>query len=162
MLETGVITESSSNWASASVLVRKKDGSVRYCVDYWSLNKKTVKDLFPLPSISQCLDQLPGNMCFSTLDMTSGYWQIEVDPKEKQRDFIKWVTRKELRIKPTLNPPNTIGAITHWKLLGILISPMGGRECVMVLFRSAFIHGEKNAGERQFCCISGCQGTYRG
>ena len=85
MLETGVITESSSDWASAPVLVRKKDGSVRYCVDYRSLNKKTVKDLFPLPSISQCLDQLSGNMYFSTLDMASGYWQIEVDPKDRHK-----------------------------------------------------------------------------
>ena len=85
MLETGVITESSSDWASAPVLVRKKDGSVRYCVDYRSLNKKTVKDLFPLPSISQCLDQLSGNMYFSTLDMASGYWQIKVDPRDRHK-----------------------------------------------------------------------------
>ena len=69
MLETGVISESSSDWASAPVLVRKKDWSVRYCVDFRCLNDKTVKDLFPLPSISQCLDQLSGNMFFSTLDM---------------------------------------------------------------------------------------------
>ena len=85
MLETGVITESSSDWPSAPVLVRKKYGSVRYCVDYRSLNKKTVNDLFPLPSISQCLDQLSGNTYFSTLDMASGYWQIEVDPKDRHK-----------------------------------------------------------------------------
>ena len=74
MLEIRVISESSSDWASAPVLVRKRDGSVRYCVDYRSLNAKTVKDLVPLPSISQCLDQLSGNRYFSTLDMASGYW----------------------------------------------------------------------------------------
>ena len=85
MLETGVISESSSDWASAPVLVRKKDGSVRYCVDFRCLNDKTVKDLFPLPSLSQCLDQLSGNMYFSTLDMASGYWQIEIDEQDRHK-----------------------------------------------------------------------------
>ena len=77
MLDIGVITESSSDWASAPALVRKKDGTLRYCVDYRALNSKTVKDSFPLPSISQFLDQLCGNTYFSTLDMASGYWQIQ-------------------------------------------------------------------------------------
>ena len=85
MLDIGVISESSSDWASAPVLVRKRDGSVRYCVDYRSLNAKTVKDLFPLPSISQCLDHLSGNRYFSTLDMASGYWQIEIDEKDQHK-----------------------------------------------------------------------------
>ena len=85
MLETGVISESSSDLASAPVLVRKKDGSVRYCVDFRCLNDKTVKDLFPLPSISQCLDQLSGNMFFSTLDMASGYWQIEIHEQDRHK-----------------------------------------------------------------------------
>ena len=85
MLDIGIITESSSDWASAPVLVRKRDGTVRYCVDFRSLNAKTVKDLFPLPSISQCLDQLSGNMYFSTLDMASGYWQIEIDEKDRHK-----------------------------------------------------------------------------
>ena len=85
MLDIGVITESSSDWASAPVLVRKKDGSVRYCIDFRALNDKSRKDLFPLPSISQCLDQLCGNQYFSTLDMASGYWQIEIDPKDRHK-----------------------------------------------------------------------------
>ena len=83
MLDTGVITESSSDWASAPVLVRKKEGTVRYGIDYRCLNSKTKKDLFPLPSISQCMDQLPGNQYFSMLDMASGYWQIEIDEKDR-------------------------------------------------------------------------------
>ena len=85
MLDLGVITESSSDWASAPVLVRKKDGSLRYCIDFRGLNSKTVKDLFPLPSISQCLDQLCGNVYFSTLDMASGYWQIEIAEKDRHK-----------------------------------------------------------------------------
>ena len=85
MLDTGVIAESSSDWASAPVLVRKKDGTVRYCIDYRCLNSKTRKDLFPLPSISQCLDQLSGNQYFSTLDMASGYWQIEIEERDRHK-----------------------------------------------------------------------------
>ena len=85
MLETGVIKESCSEWASALVLVWKKDGTVRYCVNFRLLNAKTVKDLFPLPSISQCLDQLSGNTYFSTLDMASGYCQIEIDEKDRHK-----------------------------------------------------------------------------
>ena len=76
MLNTGIITESFSDWASAPVLVRKKDGTLHYCVDFRKLNDRTVKDLFPLPSSSQSIDQLSGNKYFSTLDMASGYWQI--------------------------------------------------------------------------------------
>ena len=85
MLDIGVITESSSDWASAPVLVRKKDGTLRYCVDYRALNSKTVKDSFPLPSISQCLDQLCGNTYFSTLDMASGYWQFEIAEQDRHK-----------------------------------------------------------------------------
>ena len=85
MLDIGVITESSSDWASAPVLVRKKDGTLRYCVDYRGLNSKTVKDSFSLPSISQCLDQLCGNTYFSTLDMASGYWQIEIAEQDRHK-----------------------------------------------------------------------------
>ena len=85
LLDTGVITEPSSGWASAPVLVRKKDGTVRYCIGYRSLNSKTKKDLFPLTSISQCMDQLSGNQYFSTLDMARGYWQIKIDKKDRHK-----------------------------------------------------------------------------
>ena len=64
MLDPGIIMESSSDWASAPVLVRKKDGTLCYCVNFRKLNDKTVKDLFPLPSISQCIDQVSGNKYF--------------------------------------------------------------------------------------------------
>lgn len=61
MLEAGVIQRSTSDWAAAPVLVRKKDGSVRWCVDYRALNKVTVKDSFPLPLLEDCMDTLSGN-----------------------------------------------------------------------------------------------------
>ena len=76
MIEIGVIQPSQSAWASAPVLIRKKDGSVRWCLDYRKLNQLTRKDAFPLPLISDCLDALAENKFMSTLDMASGYWQI--------------------------------------------------------------------------------------
>ena len=85
MLDVGIIQESCSDWASAPVLVRKKDGLVRYYIDYRELNRRSVKDLFPLPSVSSCLDQLSDNVYFSTLDMASGYWQIEIAEQDRHK-----------------------------------------------------------------------------
>ena len=82
MLDNGIIRPSSSEWASSPVLVRKKDNTVRYCLDYRDLNAKTVKDRWPLPSIQSCLDTLHGNQWFSTLDLASGYWQFEIEEED--------------------------------------------------------------------------------
>lgn len=85
MLDAGVIQPSNSAWASAPVLIRKKYGSVRYCIDYRQLNLRTVKDVFPLPLIEECLDTLVGACFFSSLDMASGYWQIRMKPEDSQK-----------------------------------------------------------------------------
>ncbi len=68
MLDSEVIQESSSPWASPVVLVRKKDGTLSFCVDYRRLNAVTRKDTFPLSRIDDLLDQLHGKKAFSTLD----------------------------------------------------------------------------------------------
>ena len=78
-LEAGVIRPSSSAWAAATVLVRKSDGSVRYCVDYRKLNDRSQKDAYPLPQISMRLDSLSSAHYFTTLDLQSGYWQIGME-----------------------------------------------------------------------------------
>lgn len=85
MLQCGVIEPSTSDWASPPVLVRKKDGSVRWCIDYRALNNVTQKDAFPLPLISECLDTLSGTEFLSTLDLASGYWQIEMDEADRHK-----------------------------------------------------------------------------
>ena len=79
MLQQGVIKPSKSPWASPVVLVAKKDGSMRFCIDYRKLNAITKKDVFPLPRIDNALDMLASARYFSTLDLASGYWQMSMD-----------------------------------------------------------------------------------
>ena len=73
MLEIGTIRKSNSSWASAVVLVRKKDGSLRFCIDLHKLNACTIKDVYSLPRIDETLDCLGGSVIFTSLDLKSGY-----------------------------------------------------------------------------------------
>ena len=82
---SGVIQPSKSPWASPIVLVRKKDGSLRFCIDYRSLNSVTKQDRFPIPRIDDLLDQLDQAQFFTTLDLASGYWQIRVDDASREK-----------------------------------------------------------------------------
>ena len=90
MLEQGIVEECSSPWAAPLVIVKKKDGSNRICVDYRALNAVTQKDGHPLPRIEDSLDALAGAVIYSTLDMTSGYHQVEV--AKEDRDKTAFVT----------------------------------------------------------------------
>lgn len=85
LLEARVIRESCSPYASPIVLVKKKDGGLRMCVDYRQLNAKTRKDAFPLPRIEETLDSLAGACWFSTLDLASGYNQVPVMERDRPK-----------------------------------------------------------------------------
>nr|VZI34397.1 unnamed protein product [Spirometra erinaceieuropaei] len=85
LLKAHIIQPSSSPWASPIALVPKKDGCLRLCIDYRRLNAVTVRDSFPLPRLHDTLDSLGGAAWFSTLDLKSGYWQVEIDHKDRPK-----------------------------------------------------------------------------
>jgi predicted aspartyl protease len=84
MLKMHVIEPSESDWASPIVLVKKSDGSERFCVDYRKLNAVTIKDSYPMPNIESKLNKLHGSKYFTSLDCTSGYWQIQLSERAKK------------------------------------------------------------------------------
>ena len=91
MAANGIVELAISPWSSNVVLVRKKDGGLRFCVDFRQLNSLTVKDSYALPCTDMCLEALGGARFFSTLDCRQGYWQIELD--EKSSEKTSFVTR---------------------------------------------------------------------
>ena len=122
MLQRGVIEPSTSPWSSAIVLVKKKDGSTRFCIDYRRLNSATVKDAYPLPRIDESLDQLRGARWFSTLDLNAGYWQVEMDPADRPKTA--FATREglyEFNVMPfgLCNAPATFERLMETVLSGL-------------------------------------------
>ena len=85
MIELDVAQPSQSPWSSPVVLVRKKDGSFRCCIDYRKINSQTKSDVYPLPNIDDTLGSFVGARFFSTLDCNSGYWQILVEEKDREK-----------------------------------------------------------------------------
>ena len=122
MLQHGVVQPSTSPWASPIVLVKKKDGTTRFCVDYRKLNDVTRKDAYPLPRIDETLDALSGAKVFTTLDLASGYWQVEMSAADREKTA--FATRHglfEFQVMPfgLYNAPGTFQRLMEFVLAGL-------------------------------------------
>ena len=131
MHEQGIIQKSTSPWASPLVLVVKKNGKVRPCVDYRRLNAVTIKDAFPLPRIQDCLDAVAEATLFSTFDLTSSYHQIPV----KSQDIPKtaFVTKYGLYEFKTMPFGVCNGPATCQRLMELVLHGLQWQICLIYL-----------------------------
>ena len=131
MLEQKVITPSSSPWSSPVQMVTKKDGTIRFCIDYRKLNGVTKKNAYPLPRIDETLDSLGGNQWFCTLDLQSGYWQIAMKEEDKEKTaFTSHIGLYQFELMPfgLCNAPATFEA-----MMETLLSDLLWRKCLVYL-----------------------------
>ena len=122
MLNQGVVRPSTSPWSSPIVMVRKKDGSWRFCVDYRKVNAVTRQDAYPLPCIDATLDSLAGSAYFTTLDLASGYWQVELDNEAKEKSAFSTPSGHfEFNVMPfgLTNAPATFQRLMECVLAGL-------------------------------------------
>lgn len=143
MQAAGVVQPSKSPWASPVVLVRKKDGSHRFCVDYRELNSVTKADNFPLPRIEDNLERLGRSRYFSTLDLSAGYWQIRM--KADSREKTAFTTPHglfEFLVMPfgLTNAPAVFQRLMHQVLLGL--NPDDGADFVSVYIDDILVFSE--------------------
>ena len=122
MLHHNIVQPSCSPWSSPVVMVKKKDGTWRFCVDYRKLNAVTHHDAYPLPRVDATLESLAGSTLFTTLDLASGYWQVEVDPADKEKTaFSTPRGHYEFNVMPfeLTNAPATFQRLMQCVLAGI-------------------------------------------
>ena len=131
MLNQGVVRPSSSPWSSPTVLVKKKNGAWRFCVDYRKVNSMTRRDAYPLPRIDATLDALAGAQYFTTLDLASGYWQVELEEDAKKKTaFSTPFGHYEFNVMPfglTNAPP------TFQRLMDCVLAGISPEQCLIYL-----------------------------
>jgi len=131
MLNAGVIRPSNSPWSSPIVIVKKADGTNRFCIDYRKLNDVTRKNSYPLPRIDDHLEALRGKKWFCTLDLASGYWQVKMHEGDKEKTaFCSHMGLYEFNVMPfgLTNAPATFQTLMEEVLSGLI-----GDACLLYL-----------------------------
>ena len=131
MLEQNIIQPSSSPWAAPVQLVSKKDGGVRFCIDYRKLNNQTKKDVYPLPRIDLILDALGKATIRSKLDLTSGYWQIPLQPEDREKTA--FMTRDGLFEFLVMPFGLTNAPATFQRVMDMVLSGLNWKICMVYI-----------------------------
>ena len=131
MLEQNLIRPSVSNYASNVVLVKKKDSSWRFCVDYRKVNDITRKDAYPLPRIDECLDTLGGSKWFSTIDLRSGFFQVEIAESDAHKTA--FVTRKDLYEFQVMPQGMCNSSATFQRLMNLVMAGLTYETCLVYI-----------------------------
>ena len=128
MLQQGIIEPAVSGWTSNVVLVRKKEGSLRFCIDYRRLNEASQKDAYPLPRIDTCHDAMNGARWFSTFDLRSGYHHVLMDEKSANKTTFSETFR--FRVMPF---GLTRAPATFQRLMDLVMSGLNLEVCLVYL-----------------------------
>ena len=127
----GIVQPSSSPWVSPVILVPKKDGKVRFCVDYRRLNAATKKDVYPLPRIKDIPDTLGQTQYFTTLDLTAGYWQIPLDPTSHSKSA--FTTHCDVHEFTRMPFGLCNGPVTFQRLMQTLLAGLEWKSCFVYI-----------------------------
>ena len=131
MIRQGIIEPATSPWASNIVLAKKKDGTLRCCVDYRQLNDLTRKDAYPLPRIDACLDAMAGSRWFSTFDLRCSYHQVSMNPVDS--DKTAFITRRGMFRFRTMPFGLCNAGATFQRLMDLVLAGLSMEACLVYL-----------------------------